>query len=130
MQHYVGLDVSVKETSVCIVDKAGKVIREPNSVCSYAVSPGSTIPRHYSRHLLQAIQIRRDVPFVKTAAMSNIIQTRPHNRLRLSNTARFPVTSPRLKERARDTRRCIGSCPSSVCMRRRTPRSILLRGEA
>src|SRR5260370_1360718 len=28
MQHYVGLDVSVKETSVCIVDKAGKWIRE------------------------------------------------------------------------------------------------------
>src|SRR5436190_14859941 len=28
MQHYVGLDVSVKETSVCIIDKAGKVIRE------------------------------------------------------------------------------------------------------
>src|SRR5436189_3208868 len=28
MQHYVGLHVSVKETSVCIVDKAGKVIRE------------------------------------------------------------------------------------------------------
>jgi hypothetical protein len=29
--------------------------------------------------------------------MSNIIQTRLHNRLRLSNTARFPVTTPRLK---------------------------------
>src|SRR6266576_4957757 len=28
MQHYVGLDVSVKGTSVCIVDKAGKVMRE------------------------------------------------------------------------------------------------------
>jgi transposase len=28
MQHYAGLDVSVKGTSVCIVDKAGKVIRE------------------------------------------------------------------------------------------------------
>ena len=27
----------------------------------YAVSPASTLPRHYSRHLLQAIQIRRDV---------------------------------------------------------------------
>jgi hypothetical protein len=26
MQYYVGLDVSVKETSVCIVDKAGKVV--------------------------------------------------------------------------------------------------------
>jgi transposase len=31
MQHYVGLDVSVKETSVCIVDKTGKVIREVRS---------------------------------------------------------------------------------------------------
>jgi transposase len=28
MQHYSGLDVSVKETSVCIVDAAGKVCRE------------------------------------------------------------------------------------------------------
>jgi transposase len=28
MQHYVGLNVSVKETSVCIIDKAGKVIHE------------------------------------------------------------------------------------------------------
>src|SRR6187200_1124700 len=28
MQHYVGLDLSVKETSVCIIDKARKVIRE------------------------------------------------------------------------------------------------------
>ena len=28
MKHYVGLDVSVKETSVCIVDEAGKVCRE------------------------------------------------------------------------------------------------------
>src|SRR5437016_2887409 len=28
MQYYVGLDISVKETSVCIVDKAGEVIRE------------------------------------------------------------------------------------------------------
>jgi hypothetical protein len=28
MQYYVGLDVSVKETSVCIIDKTGKVIRE------------------------------------------------------------------------------------------------------
>jgi len=28
MRHYVGLDVSVKETSICIVDEAGKVVRE------------------------------------------------------------------------------------------------------
>ncbi len=29
MAHFVGLDVSVKETSVCVVDDAGKVAREP-----------------------------------------------------------------------------------------------------
>ena len=28
MVHFVGLDVSVKETSVCVVDDAGKVILE------------------------------------------------------------------------------------------------------
>jgi transposase len=28
MKHYVGLDVSMKQTSICIVDNAGKVIRE------------------------------------------------------------------------------------------------------
>src|SRR5215218_8122232 len=28
MEHFAGLDVSVKETSVCIVDEAGKIIRE------------------------------------------------------------------------------------------------------
>jgi transposase len=28
MDHFVGLDVSVKETSICIVDDAGKIVRE------------------------------------------------------------------------------------------------------
>ena len=28
MDHFAGLDVSVKETSVCIVDDTGKTIRE------------------------------------------------------------------------------------------------------
>ena len=28
MDHFAGLDVSVKETSVCIVDDTGKIIRE------------------------------------------------------------------------------------------------------
>jgi len=28
MEHFAGLDVSVKETSVCIVDETGKIIRE------------------------------------------------------------------------------------------------------
>ena len=28
MAHFVGLDVSVKETAVCVVDQAGKVVIE------------------------------------------------------------------------------------------------------
>ena len=28
MEHYAGLDVSVKDTSVCIVDDTGKIVRE------------------------------------------------------------------------------------------------------
>jgi predicted NBD/HSP70 family sugar kinase len=28
MAHYVGLDVSVRHTSICIVDDVGKVVRE------------------------------------------------------------------------------------------------------
>jgi len=28
MDHFAGLDVSVKETSVCVVDDTGKIIRE------------------------------------------------------------------------------------------------------
>ena len=28
MKHYAGLDVSVKETSICIVDETGKICRE------------------------------------------------------------------------------------------------------
>ena len=39
MQHYVGLDVSVNETIVCIVDKAGKVIRE----VKVATEPGAIL---------------------------------------------------------------------------------------
>ena len=28
MKHYAGLDVSVKETSVCVVDETGRICRE------------------------------------------------------------------------------------------------------
>ena len=28
MNHFAGLDVSVKETSICIVDDTGKIVRE------------------------------------------------------------------------------------------------------
>src|SRR6476619_6258067 len=46
MKHSVGLDVSVKETAICIVDEAGKVVREgkvatePQAIIAFLSSAG------------------------------------------------------------------------------------------
>ncbi len=51
MTHFVGLDVSVKETSVCVVDDAGKVIleqkvpTEPADIIALLASLGATFGR-------------------------------------------------------------------------------------
>ena len=51
MAHFVGLDVSVKETSVCVVDDAGmvileqKVLTEPDTIIALLTSLGATYGR-------------------------------------------------------------------------------------
>ena len=55
MDHFAGLDVSVKETSICIVDDAGKIVREAAGLAQHlatcnarpqsATSLGSTCGR-------------------------------------------------------------------------------------
>lgn len=51
MKHYAGLDVSVKETSVCVIDEAGKTIREvkvasePEAIVAVLVDDAFTIER-------------------------------------------------------------------------------------
>ena len=51
MAHFVGLDVSVNETSVCVVDDAGKVIlqrqvpTEPDAIIALLTSLGVTYGR-------------------------------------------------------------------------------------
>src|SRR5258706_4537774 len=51
MAHFVGLDVSVKETSVCAVDDAGKVTRDqkvptaPADIIDFLTSLGVSFPR-------------------------------------------------------------------------------------
>ena len=51
MAHFVGLDVSLKETSVCVVDDAGKVIleqkvlTEPDTIIALLTSLGATYGR-------------------------------------------------------------------------------------
>ena len=39
MDYFAGLDVSVKETSVCIVDDAGKIVREAKVVSERVPPP-------------------------------------------------------------------------------------------
>ena len=43
MDCFAGLDVSVKETSVCIVDDAGKIVREAR-VASEPEAPDLAVP--------------------------------------------------------------------------------------
>ena len=51
MKHYAGLDVSVKETSVCIIDEAGKTTREvkvasePEAILAILMNEALTIER-------------------------------------------------------------------------------------
>ena len=46
MEHFAGLDVSVNETSICIVDEAGRIVREakvasePNALLSVLKNGG------------------------------------------------------------------------------------------
>ena len=55
MAHFVGLDVSVRETSVCVVDDAGKVIleqkvpTEPVDIIALLTSLGVSFGRIGSR---------------------------------------------------------------------------------
>jgi hypothetical protein len=56
MDHFAGLDVSVKETSVCIVDETGKIVREvklasePDALVAVLTSPSY----HFKRIGLEA----------------------------------------------------------------------------
>ena len=56
MDHSAGLDVSVKETSVCIVDDTGRIVREvkvssePEALLSVLTNPGY----HFKRIGLEA----------------------------------------------------------------------------
>ena len=51
MGYFAGLDVSVKETSVCIVDDTGRLVREvkvasePEALLQVLITPGRTFKR-------------------------------------------------------------------------------------
>ena len=51
MEHFAGLDVSVKETSLCIVDDAGRIVREvkvasgPDALLAVLTNPAYSFKR-------------------------------------------------------------------------------------
>ena len=51
MEHYIGLDVSLKQTAICIVDRAGKIQREgvvrsdPEAIAAFIKSNTSHVTR-------------------------------------------------------------------------------------
>ena len=45
MDHFAGLDVSVKETSVCIVDDMGRIVREVTVASDWGTAGGADEPR-------------------------------------------------------------------------------------
>jgi hypothetical protein len=48
MDYFAGLDVSVKETSVCIVDDTGKIVREVKVASEPKASLGGRVPASIS----------------------------------------------------------------------------------
>jgi hypothetical protein len=47
MEYYVGLDVSLKQTSICVVDQSGSVVRE--GVVDFTPEPHTRTPRFRDR---------------------------------------------------------------------------------
>ena len=54
MEHFAGLDVSVNETSVCIVDETGKIVREvkvasePDALLAVLTEPCLPLQTHWT----------------------------------------------------------------------------------
>jgi len=65
MDHFAGLDVSVKETSVCIVDDTGKLVREvkvasePEALLSVLKSPAYRFKRWIGSRTAFAVAVQR-----------------------------------------------------------------------
>ena len=68
MDHFAGLDVSVKETSVCIVDDTGRIVREVK--VASAAHAGGVAHRHQLHELGRPTWLCRN-RFVVTVRMGS-----------------------------------------------------------
>ena len=76
MDHFAGLDVSVKETSVCIVDDTGKIVREVKVASEPEALPTTRVRRRISfmirsSGLLVRIFVRRSTHQITSTGYRN-----------------------------------------------------------
>src|SRR6266849_7657968 len=116
MVHFVGLDVSVKETSVCVVDDAGKVIleqkvpTEPADIIALLASLGVT----FGRIGIEAGPLSQWLVNVLTAAKLPVIcvETRHMKALLTAQQINRPDRQRYARDRADDAGRPVqaGAC--------------------
>src|SRR5260370_2559177 len=107
MAHFVGLDVSVKETSVCVVDDTGKVIleqkvpTEPADLIALLTSLGVSYGRigieagPLSQWLVSALTAAElPVICVETRHMKALLTAQQINKTDPHPTPRIPQTMP------------------------------------
>jgi transposase len=103
MTHFVGLDVSVKETAVCIVDDTGKLVceqkvpTEPDDIVTLLISVGEDYARvgieagPLSQWLVTALTAARlPVVCVETRHMMALLKGQQINKLTATMRAGLP----------------------------------------
>ena len=119
MVHFVGLDVSVKETSVCVVDDAGKVIweqkvpTEPADIIALLTSLGEP----YGRIGIEAGPLSQWLVNALTAADLPVICVETRHMKALLMAQQINKTDRCARDRANDAGRPVqaGACEDAGC---------------
>ncbi|WP_010219304.1 transposase [Sphingomonas sp. PAMC 26621] len=136
MTHFVGLDVSVKETSVCVVDDAGKVVcerkvpTEPDDIAVLLTSVGGDYERKGQQRASVApnvVSVSRSMGFPHRSVSRNVSRKLPFIAVPASHhceppqiTARSSQASGHAGPAAHDVRRMPADGIVSVSRRGKT----------
>jgi hypothetical protein len=138
MEHYAGIDVSLEFSSVCVVDAAGKIIREarvasePSSLIAWFAALGMVVVRigleagPLSQWLYAEMKTAGlAVELLETRHVRDAFKAMPVKTDRKDARGIAPHCSPHLPaERARNKRIAVGALPSRK--ESRWPRPLLI----